>query len=152
MVPASECSSEVPKTPILPRPEPPRPARKYLSQAQAQSSPPASEATAPAVPDDAVRAETEKRWGDAERLYRESLAKEPNRVDLLLRLADILGIQNKPVEAAQTLARAADLRSDGAALQLRASEAFGAADRPADAPRYNDVALAVRPGGQTLLR
>src|SRR5207244_4374042 len=113
--------------------------------ARAQSNAPPGEAVAPVIPDDAVKAEMEKRWGDAERLYREALAKEPNRVDLLLHLSDVLAVQNKRVEAAQAIARAADFRPDDAELQLRTSEAFGAADRPVDAARYNDRALALRP-------
>jgi len=84
--------------------------------------------------------------------YRELLAKEPKRVDLLLRLVDVLAAQDKRVPAAATLAQAADLRPDDGDLQLQASQAFGAADRPADALRYTDRALAIRPADEALQR
>src|SRR5262249_32966083 len=63
-------------------------------------------------PPAAVRAEMEKRWGDAEGMYREALKKEPNRADLLRRLADVLAVQNKRLEAAQALGHAADLQPE----------------------------------------
>jgi predicted Zn-dependent protease len=100
----------------------------------------------------AQRAEAEKRYGDAERVYRELLAKEPNRTDLLQRLADVLATQNKKLEAAQTLAKIADLQPGDADVQLRASQAFGAADRRVEAMRYNERALALRPGDRALQR
>jgi predicted Zn-dependent protease len=138
------------------------PARKPTLVAQAQTqTPPGTETPAaptdganpaPGVAEDALKAEMEKRYGDAERLYRELLAKDPGRVDLSLRLVDILAAEGKKLEAAQTLAQVADRRSEDADLQLRASQAFGAADRPADALRYVDRALAVRPTDQALQR
>src|SRR5262249_30700210 len=102
----------------------------------------------PAAP---IRAELEKRFADAERLYREMLAKEPNRVDLIERLADVLAVQNKRLDAAQVLAKAADLSRDDADLQLRTSQSFGVAGRMIEAGRYNDRALALRPGDRQLL-
>lgn len=144
--------SDAPIKPIIPQPPPTRPARKYLSQVQAPPDASRDDA-APANPlEAAVKAEMDKRWDEAERLYREALAKEPERIDLLLHLVDVLVVQGKRLEAAQTLAKAADLRADDAELQLRASEAFGAADRPADAARYNDRAVTLRPDEQGLLR
>src|SRR5207302_10255458 len=88
----------------------------------------------------------DERWPDAERIYRGLLAKEPDRVDLLLRLVDVLAAENKPVDAAEALGRAADLRREDADLQARASAAFAAAERPADALRYIDRALQRRAG------
>jgi len=44
------------------------------------------------------------------------------------------------------------LRPDDGDLQLQASQAFGAADRPADALRYTDRALAIRPADEALQR
>ena len=133
------------------RPAAPPAAPKYLSQAQTQSSPAPGD-TAASAREAALKAEMEKRWGDAERIYRGLLAAEPNRVELLLRLVDVLAVQKKPVEAAETLARAADLRPDDGELQLHASEAFGAANKPADALRYADRALALHPTDQALHR
>lgn len=109
-------------------------------------------AQAEADPNAPLRAEMEKRWDEAERLYREALAKEPDRVDLLLRLADVLAVQGKRLDLARALGQAADLRSEDGDLQLRASEAFAVADRPADALRYVDRTLAVRPGDLDLHR
>jgi predicted Zn-dependent protease len=151
---SSECQwrNETLKKPIIPPPAPPRPARKYLSQVQTPPEAPRDEAGSANPLEAAVKAEMEKRWAEAERLYREALAKEPDRIDLLLHLVDVLAVQGKRLESAQTLARAADLRPDDSELQLHASEAFGAADRPADAARYNDRALALRPDEQNLLR
>ena len=148
----SQWRSEAPKKPIIPQPAPPRPARKYLTQAQAPADAPRDDAS-PANPlEAAVKAEMDKRWGEAERLYREAIAKEPDRVDLILHLSDVLAVQGKRLDAAQTLAKAADLRPDDSELQLHASEAYGAADRPAEAARYNDRALALRPNEQSLLQ
>src|SRR6266571_2818808 len=94
------------------RPIPTRPvsAAVQLSQAETRSTQAAPDASSSAVVEDALKAEIEHRWGDAERLYRDLLAKEPKRVDLLLRLVDVLAVQNKRVEAAQALAKAADLQ------------------------------------------
>src|SRR5207237_6198859 len=131
--------------PILPSPAVTLPATLILSQAQSQTTPPSGDAASAAIPDDAIKAEMEKRWGDAERIYRELLVKEAGRVDLLLRLNDVLAVQGKRVEAAETMARAADLRPNDANLQTNTSAAFAAADRPADALRYVDRALAIRP-------
>jgi predicted Zn-dependent protease len=147
----SQWRSETPAKPIIPQPTPPRPARKYLSQAQAPTDAPREEATADPL-EAAVKAEIDKRWDEAERLYREALAKEPERLDLILHLVDVLAVQGKRLPAAQSMARAADLRPDDSELQLRASEAFGAADRPTEAARYNDRALALRPNDQNLLK
>ncbi len=141
-----------PPIPIQPRPPASRP--KFVVQAQTPTAPAApSPSSGPAdVPEDALKAEMEKRWGDAERIYRELLAKEPGRIDILQRLDDVLAAQGKKLEAAQILAQVADQRADDANLQLRASQAFGAADRPADALRYVDRALALRPNDQSLHR
>lgn len=120
------------------------PARLPSLRQLAQASSGESDASR-AIPPEAVKAEAEKRWDDAERAYRAELAKEPNRVDLLLRLVDVLAAAGKKLEAAQTLARAADLRRSDFELQLHASEGFAAVERPADALRYVDRALALRP-------
>lgn len=164
----SQWSSSTQKVPILLRPAPSPGPPEYLSQAQTPTPPQAQTATpsqagtepnaasgnaAPSgIPDAAIKAEMEKRWGDAEHVYRDLLAKDPNRVNLLLRLADVLSAEGKHAEAAATLAQAADLRPKDADLQLHASEAFGAADQPADALRYINSALALRPTDQALQR
>ena len=124
----------------------------HLSQAETRSIPAAPDTASPVIPEDALKAEIERRWDDVERLYRDLLAKAPKRVDLLLRLVDVLAVQNKRVEAAETLAQAADLKPQDADLQLHASEALGAADRPTDALRYTVHALAMRPTDQALHR
>ena len=92
-----------------------------------------------------IRAEGAERWDEAVRLLRNQLAREPGRVDLWLRLVDNLVVQNKRLEAAEAMARAADLEPQNADLQVRASQAYGAADRPPDALRYVNRALALRP-------
>src|SRR5712691_11695304 len=92
------------KSAFFVNPPPRLPPLRHVVQAQAQTG---GAASGP-VPADAAKAENEKRWGEAERGYREAIAKEPNRVDLLLRLVDVLAVQGKKLEAAQTLGRAAD--------------------------------------------
>src|SRR5262249_27768669 len=94
----------------------------------------------------ALAAEGEKRWPKAEHTYREMLAGEPNRVDLLRRLADVLAAEGKTKQAAEILARAADRESEDGELQLRASEAFATANLPAVALKYVNRALARSPG------
>jgi Flp pilus assembly protein TadD len=100
---------------------------------------------ADAVPDAAIKAEMDKRWGDAERIYRELLARQPARADLLLRLADVLAMEGKARDAADATARAADLKPSDAGLQQRASEAYGAAGEPRQALDYANRALSLRP-------
>lgn len=127
------------------RPPPPLPRLRHLAQAQGQPGQEEAPPSGPKVPDEAIKAEMEKRWGDAERIYRDILSQQPDRVDLQLRLVDVLAAAGKKQEAAQALARAADLRPDDADLQLHASEAFAAVEKPADALRYVDRALRLRP-------
>jgi len=124
----------------------------HLAQAETRSVPATPDTASPVIPEDALKAEIERRWGDAERLYRDLLTEEPDRVDLLLRLVDVLAVQNKRAEAAKALAKAADLQPDDGDLQLHASQAFGAVDRYAEALRYADRALAIRPNDGALLR
>jgi predicted Zn-dependent protease len=141
-----------PKKPIIPRSTPSGFARIYLTQAQeAPPDAPLAVAAEPDVGEAAAKAQMEQRWGEAERLYREALAKEPDRVELLLHLVDVLAVQGKRLDAAQILERAANLRPSDAELQLHASEAYGLADRPVDAARYNDRALALHPDDRALL-
>jgi predicted Zn-dependent protease len=155
----SRWASTQPTSPSILSPVPPRAPPEAAVTAQAQpaveSGTPAPPATADAAPDPAeaaLKAEMERRWSDAERLYRDMLASGPQRVDVLLRLSDVQAAQGKRLEAARTLARAADLRPGDVDLQRRTSEAFGAADSPAEAARYNDRALDIRPDDQGLLR
>ena len=132
--------------PIPLGPRPPPTVRKYLSQVQTQPNPPPEAASTAALPEEAFKAESEKRWEDAERLYREAIAKEPTRLDLLQHLKDVLAAEGKRAEAAEALGKAADLRHDDADMQVEASAAFAFAERPVDALRYVDRALALRPG------
>src|SRR5215471_9687413 len=81
----------------------------------------------------ALAAEMEKRWSDAERIYRELLAAHSDRLDLWLRLADVLAAAGQPLAAAQSLAQAADLGPTDAELQLRTSAALAVAEQPAEA-------------------
>src|SRR5260370_117066 len=150
----SQWASEAAKPAIPLHRGPPADRPKFILQAQTSGtpSPAAGGAPPPGVPDDALKAEMEKRWGDAERIYKELLAKDPGRADLWLRLSDVLAVEGRRDEAAQALARAADLRPGDADVQFRASQAFGVIDSLADATRYNDRALALRPTDQALLR
>src|SRR5436309_790512 len=70
-------------TPKHPRPAAPVAARRVapalgLRPALAQETQPQASGSA----EDALKAEMEKRWPDAARIYRGLLAKEPDRVDL----------------------------------------------------------------------
>ena len=114
--------------------------------AQATDQQPSEPAPVLSPEEQALKAEMEKRWSDAERLYKELLAKDPNRVDLILRLSDVYWADGKAADAARLLGRAADLRSDDEKLQIRASEAFAAADQPTEALKYVDRALSMQPG------
>src|SRR5260370_41985496 len=81
---------------IFVRPLPPLPPLRRLAQAETKQN---GGATSGAIPADAVKAETEKRWRDAEGIYRGLLAQEPNRIDLLLRLVGCLGGGGEEVRA-----------------------------------------------------
>ncbi len=106
----------------------------------------------PSVPPAALRAEMHKQWAVAEAIYRRILARHPDRVDLRLRLADVLAAQGKSAEAAKALALAADQRPRDAALQAKASEAFAAAKDARNALVYIDRALSLRPDDMSLER
>lgn len=106
--------------------------------------------TGPPVPPEVIKAEQEKRYGDAERLIRGLLAAAPQRVDLWIRLSQVLAAEKKTRESAAALAKAADLQPDNIDLQLQAASGFGSVDRPADALRYVDRALAARPNDLAL--
>lgn len=109
-------------------------------------------AGAAAVPDDALRAEAQRRWDEALAIYRLMLDADPERADLWLRSADVQAAAGRPAEAATALARAAQLRPDDAALQARLSQAYAAAERPQEALQAIGRALALAPERPEYLR
>lgn len=102
-------------------------------------------AYAAAVPDDALRAESQKRWDDALAIYRLMLEADPERVDLWLRSADVHAAAGRTREAASAIAEAARLRPGDASLQARLSQAYAASDQPAEALKAIRRAVALKP-------
>ncbi len=99
----------------------------------------------------ALVAESQKYWQAAEEFYKQVIQNDPDRADLWERLADIIAEQGRPLEAAEALARAADLEPGNATLQAEAAAAFGAADQPEKGLLYINRAIALDPGKAQLL-
>lgn len=109
-------------------------------------------ACAAAVPDDALRAESQKRWDDALAIYRLMLEADPDRADLWLRSADVHAAAGHTREAAAATAEAVRLRPNDAALQARLSQAYAASDQPAQALQAIRRAVALKPDQTEYLR
>ena len=97
------------------------------------------------VPSIGLKAEGEKRWEDALRIYRSVLVREPARADLWKRVADIEGALGRKGEAADALVRAAEAAPDKPGPWLDAARALSAAGQTDRALEMCDRALAPDP-------
>jgi Flp pilus assembly protein TadD len=90
-------------------------------------------AQAAAVPDEALRAEAQKRWNDALDVYRLMLDADPERADLWLRSAQVHAASGDSRAAAAAIAEAAKLNPGDAALQAHLSQAHAVAGQAREA-------------------
>lgn len=109
-------------------------------------------AATPAVPDDGLRAEGEKRWDDAVRIYRSAIAAAPGRSDLWFRIADIEAARGNAAAAAEATRQAVQLSPRDPPLQYRLAQAYAVAKQPEQALGAIDAALAVAPTNMEYLR
>ncbi len=93
--------------------------------------------------DSALAAESQNYWSAAEAFYRQILENDPTQGSLWERLSDIIAQQGRPLEAAEALARAADLDPGNADLQARTANAFAAANEPEKALAFMNRALTI---------
>ncbi|HET7032994.1 MAG TPA: tetratricopeptide repeat protein [Casimicrobiaceae bacterium] len=93
----------------------------------------------------AIAAYRRRDWGDAEKLCRAVLAANPNHVDALHLLGTIVVQTRSPQEAAELLARAAELRPADAEILATWGVALRDCGRYADAVASYDRAIAVAP-------
>jgi tetratricopeptide (TPR) repeat protein len=82
------------------------------------------------VPEAGLRAEMAGDWEEALAVYREILSKDPERIELRVRSADILSRLGRAQEAAQSLEEVAIITPGDAAIHFRLSRAHAAAGNP----------------------
>jgi tetratricopeptide (TPR) repeat protein len=97
------------------------------------------------VPEAGLAAESDGRWDDAMRVYRQVLAAEPSRADLWVRVADIAARLERSSDVTMALSRAVEVSPDNPALFFRLSQAHAAANDPAAAEQALERAIALRP-------
>lgn len=104
-----------------------------------------------AVPPAGLAAEGEGRWTEALDIYQRQLAATPD-AELWLRVSAIQTRLKQPLEAAQSLRRAAELRPRDAELQARASQAFAVAGAPREALAFARRAQELEPQSRSHLQ
>lgn len=106
-----------------------------LALAQDENAPPAG-----------LAAEGRQQWEQALRIYRDVLAKDPNRHDLWIRVSDIEARLGRKVAAAEALRAAAEAKGTDVKLWRDTSAAFSEADRPREALAAHERAAALETG------
>jgi len=104
------------------------------------------------VPDSGLAAEIAGRWDEALRVYRNVLDREPQRVDLWLRVADIEAAQGQLSAAVAAAERAAQAQPGDAVVYRRLSQAYALSQQPDAALRAIEAALAIEPDNPDDLR
>jgi tetratricopeptide (TPR) repeat protein len=102
--------------------------------------------------DEALRAEMRKDWDRAIALYSLMLDRDPKRVDLWLRIADIEGARGKPEKAAEALSRATAITPDDDALYFKLSQALSVANKPEEALAAIEKAVGLKPESREYLK
>lgn len=105
-----------------------------------------------AILDQGIEAEEEGRWNDAVAVYRAELQRNPQRVDLWRRLADIEAQLKHPAEAAKALEQAAQLQPKDAAVWFSLSQAHAVAGDKQGAYKAAGRALELAPDNLEYLR
>jgi cytochrome c-type biogenesis protein CcmH/NrfG len=104
------------------------------------------------VPESALRAESDGQWEEAIEVYRHVLEREPGRVDLWLRVADIAARLERRTDVRAALARAIEASPGDPDLYVRLSQASAADNDSASALKAIDSALAMKPYHPEYLR
>jgi tetratricopeptide (TPR) repeat protein len=104
------------------------------------------------VPEAALAAESAGQWDTAIAVYRAVLEREPLRVDLWVRMADIEARRGDTNACIRALEQAVAHERNTPALYERLSQAYATAGRASDGLRAIESALALRPKDPTYLK
>lgn len=97
------------------------------------------------VPEDGITAEEEKNWDKAIYIYKEAIAKDPNRPDLWKRIGDIENDQKQYQNAIEAFKNAISLRPKNAALYVSLSETYAVTNQAKEALAAINEALLLEP-------
>lgn len=100
------------------------------------------------VPDAGLHAEGKGQWGEAIRVYRQTLKADPGQVHLWVRIADIQARLGNPQAAAAALGEAIRHAPNDAGLHFRLSQTHAAAKTPG--PALDAIERAVQLDGKNL--
>jgi tetratricopeptide (TPR) repeat protein len=108
--------------------------------------------TSEKVSEQGLDAEMNKDWGRALNIYKEALAKNPKRVDLWKRIADIeIHLKHFP-NAIDALNKVIKLEPNNTELYLNISQVYATAKQPKEALLAIDQALKIEPNNVDYLR
>jgi len=97
------------------------------------------------VPQDGLKAEMAEQWNEAISIYKKTIIKEPGRVDLYIRLADIYSKTKRFDKAADALNHAIALEPKRADLYARLASVYAVLNQPKKALLMWDKALRLKP-------
>lgn len=103
------------------------------------------------IPYTGLKAEMEKRWNDAANVYEEAVVKDPSRVDIYLRLADIYAAEKDYARAAGALNRAIQVEPGRAELHAKLSSVYAVDNRPEKALGAIESALRLEPDNRAYM-
>lgn len=98
-----------------------------------------------AISEQALAAEGEENWQEALQLYRKILEKDPQRVDILLRVSDIEARTGNNVEALRAILRASQLSPEDPDIQYKLSQSYALTNWPKQALAAMEKALQSEP-------
>lgn len=101
---------------------------------------------------DGVEAEKAGQWQEALKIYRAVVEKEPSRVDIWLRIADIEWSLGRTLEAIEALERAVQLSPGDHHLHFRLSQAYSVSNQPKKALAAIEKAVELAPDNVEYLR
>lgn len=98
-----------------------------------------------------LRAEGEKRWQDAIKIYQTLLQQQPTRIDLWLRIADIQIYLKQFSAAAKSTLKAISLQPNNAVLYVKLSQIYAANQQPQQALAAIHQAVILQPNNLSYL-
>ena len=98
------------------------------------------------IPLEGVLAESENRFQDAISIYEEALEQNPQRVDLLLRLADIHNDMENPQGMVNALEKLTELMPDDPEMFFKLSQGYSWLEQPKKALEAINRAVELKPG------